>query len=128
MLGSVVRIGPNELTFNTAQALKDIYRSRQGHTNFPKDPVHAGAVQPVGAKGTVTFQYEPSDASHARQKRVLAHAFSVRALNEQEAIIVMHVQKLIGHLHRLNEEDKDFDISNWISFVTFDLTGDLAFK
>ena len=85
-------------------------------------------MQPIGSKGVVTFQYEPNDASHARQKRVLAHAFSVKALSEQESIVEMHVQKLVHNLKRLGRENKEFDICNWFSFVTFDLTGDLAFK
>jgi len=126
--GSVVRIGPNELTFNKAEAWKDIYGHRQGHTNFPKDPVHAGPVTPVGAKNTPTLQYEPSDASHARQKRVLSHAFSMKALLEQEDIVVIHILKLIENMKRLSATNEDIDICDWFSFVTFDLTGDLAFK
>lgn len=126
--GPVVRIGPNELTFNRAQAWKDIYGHRQGHAHFAKDPVHAGPVTPVGVKGTPTLQYEPNEASHARQKRVLSHAFSMKALLEQEDIVVMHIKKLVDNLRRMSANDEVIDICDWFSFVTFDLTGDLAFK
>ena len=81
-----------------------------------------------GAKNTVTLQYEPDDMSHARQKRVLAHAFSMKALLEQEDIVTLHIKKLVANLQRLSEEGRDVDICDWFSFVMFDLTGDLAFK
>src|SRR5687767_10382339 len=36
--GDVVRIAPDELSFNNSNAWKDIYGHRQGHAPMPKDP------------------------------------------------------------------------------------------
>ena len=36
--------------------------------------------------------------THTRQRRLLAHAFSERALREQESILTMHVNKLLEQL------------------------------
>jgi hypothetical protein len=46
--GPVFRLGPNELTFSTANATQDIYGFRQGHQNMKKSPLHTGPVK-VGA-------------------------------------------------------------------------------
>ncbi|KAE8853633.1 hypothetical protein HRS9122_00625 [Pyrenophora teres f. teres] len=39
--GPVVRVMPNELSFNTARAWDDIYGHRVGLANMDKDPIHA---------------------------------------------------------------------------------------
>jgi hypothetical protein len=36
--GDVIRLGPNELSFSTEQAWKDIYMYRPGHKETKKDP------------------------------------------------------------------------------------------
>jgi cytochrome P450 len=123
--GSVVRISPNELAFNSAQAWEDIYGHRNGHLNMAKDPMHAGAVKSI--RGVVSLQYEPSDASHARQRRALAYSFSSKALSEQESIIQSYCTKLVGNLNRLMKEEKKLNLCDWFNFTTFDIIGDLAF-
>lgn len=124
--GPVVRVSPSELEFNTAGAWEDIYGLHTKQPNMPKDPVHAGAVQAVG--GVVTMQYEPSDASHGRQRRALAHAFSIKALAEQEQLVAFHCMKLVHAVARFSQDDHDFDLSDWFNYLTFDITGDLTFK
>ena len=42
--GPVVRLSPNELSFNSVQAWEDIYGHRLGRPNMAKDPIHVGAV------------------------------------------------------------------------------------
>lgn len=122
-----MRIGPNELIFNTHTAWKDIYANRQGHDNFPKDPAHGGPVRSVGPNQVVPLLVERNEASHARQRRVLAHAFSVKALAEQEEMVVLHINKLISNLKLLAKEEVPADLCNWFTFLTFDLIGDLSF-
>ena len=122
--GSVVRVSPNELHFNSVQAWEDIYGHRPGHPNFHKDPVHVGSVEPVVGVSTLTMS---DDANHARQRRALAHSFSQKALVDQEDIIHDYVNMLINHLKRMAANNEDFNMVNWLNFTTFDIIGDLAF-
>ncbi|OQV03600.1 hypothetical protein CLAIMM_08622 [Cladophialophora immunda] len=124
--GPVVRISPNELSFNGSQAWEDIYGYRHGRLNMAKDAIHAGPVQPI--KGVVSMQYEPDESTHARQKRGLAYSFSQKALNEQEAIIASHEHKLISKVAAFSQQGQAFNLSDWYNFLTFDTIGDLAFK
>ena len=123
--GEIVRIGPDELSFITAQAWRDIYCHRQGHKGLRKDPVFY-ALPPEGVHNIVTT---PSDADHTRMRRLLAHAFSEKALREQEPLIVSYVDTLIDKLHQQihGPEGGKVDLVRWYNFTTFDIIGDLAF-
>jgi cytochrome P450 len=122
--GSVVRVSPNELAFNSAQAWEDIYGHRQGRPNMHKDPIHVGSVDPLPGASTLTMA---DDANHARQRRALAHSFSMKALTEQEDIIQGYVDSLIQNLKRMAKTNEQFNMVNWLNFTTFDIIGDLAF-
>lgn len=77
--GDVVRIEPSSLVYRSAQPWKDIYGHRR---SFVKDDKFF-IPSPNGPNILTTFD----DAGHARQRRLLSHAFSERALREQESII-----------------------------------------
>lgn len=122
--GPVVRVSPNELAFNSAQAWEDIYGHRQGRPNMHKDPIHVGSVDPLPGASTLTMS---DDSNHARQRRALAHSFSMKALMEQEPIIQGYVDVLIKNLTRMAKHEDEFNMVNWLNFTTFDIIGDLAF-
>ncbi|KAL2756079.1 hypothetical protein ACRALDRAFT_1063952 [Sodiomyces alcalophilus JCM 7366] len=115
---------PNELAFTDPQAWKDIYGHRQGHPQFHKDPIHVGSVQDLEGATTLTMS---DDANHARQRRVLSHAFSQKALLEQESIIRGYVDLLIKQLTPFAETGAPVDMCDWFNFTTFDIIGDMAF-
>jgi cytochrome P450 len=106
------------------QAWEVIYGHRNGHANFHKDPIYVGSVEPVVGVSTLTMS---DDANHARQRRALAHSFSLKALVEQEGIIQEYVDKYISNLKRRSANDEAFNMVNWLNFTTFDIIGDLAF-
>ncbi|KEF53687.1 uncharacterized protein A1O9_10087 [Exophiala aquamarina CBS 119918] len=122
--GAVVRVSPNELAFNSAQAWEDIYGHRQGRPNMHKDPIHVGSVDPLPGASTLTMA---DDENHARQRRALAHSFSTKALLEQEDIIQGYVSSFIKSLRRKADASEAFNMVNWLNFTTFDIIGDLAF-
>jgi cytochrome P450 len=72
--GEVVRTRPNELSFIGENAWKDIYMHRQGHKQMAK------AGRATGPAGEVSILNAPDDA-HARQRKLLSHAFSERAVS-----------------------------------------------
>lgn len=68
-------------------------------------------------------------ADHGRMRRLLSHAFSQQALNEQEPLIKQYFDLLIFKLreHALSPSRNAVDIRKYFDFVTFDITGDMAF-
>ncbi|MCJ1363219.1 hypothetical protein MMC16_002326 [Acarospora aff. strigata] len=123
--GDVVRIAPNELSFNGPQAWKDIYGHRPGHKSLRKDHAFYG-LPPEGVHNIVTT---PSDADHSRMRRLLAHAFSEKALREQEPLIASYIDLLVSKLRQQIQgpEAGKVDITKWYNFTTFDIIGDLSF-
>jgi cytochrome P450 len=71
--GEVVRTRPNELSFVGDNAWKDIYMYRQGHKQMQKAGIPASQNK---AHSIIVA----SDDVHARQRRLLLHAFSERAV------------------------------------------------
>ncbi|KAK5155224.1 hypothetical protein LTS14_006179 [Recurvomyces mirabilis] len=64
--------------------------------------------------------------THNRQRRLLSHAFSEKALREQESLIQMHISKLIEQLESRSPSG-NVDLVSWLNFLTFDLVGDMCF-
>ncbi|KAJ5156583.1 hypothetical protein N7492_009386 [Penicillium capsulatum] len=121
--GPVVRLSPNELAFNTPQAFRDIYGSRPGGC-FPKDRSH---YMPP-ANGVDHLVCAVSNAVHLRQRRLLAHAFSDRALREQEGLVGGYIDTLINKLREeVAKKCSVVDIKSWMNYTFFDITGDLMF-
>ncbi|KAL9097591.1 MAG: hypothetical protein Q9165_000487 [Trypethelium subeluteriae] len=115
--GEVVRVSPTELSYITTYAWNDIYGFRQGHEEFNKrrflDPDLGESILIVDRTG------------HQRMRRLISHAFSEKALREQEPLIKKYVDLLVK---RLRETDgQSTNLVAWYNFTTFDLIGDLAF-
>ena len=118
--GDVVRLQPDELSFTKSQAWTDIYASRP---QLPKSKI-AQLVHPSGARPLVTIV---RTEDHTRQRKIISHAFSDRALTEQENILQGYTDLLIKRMHDHVEAGKEVDLCAWYSFVTFDIIGDLCF-
>lgn len=121
--GSVVRVSPNELCFDDESAWKDIYSSRPGHKNFHKDPIHVGSIAAVHGASTITMA---NDADHARQRRALSHAFSTKALLEQEYIVQNYVDVFSRKMNEFAAREEPVDVTEWFAYTTFDVIGDMA--
>lgn len=78
--GDVVRTRPNELSFIGENAWKDIYMHRQDHKQMAK------AGRPTGGVPSIL---NAGDADHARQRKLLSHAFSERAVCPKNAFVVV---------------------------------------
>ncbi|KAI3321985.1 cytochrome P450 [Xylariaceae sp. AK1471] len=85
--GNVVRIAPNELSFNTIQAHRDIY-STPSRTNKPF--IKDAKFYNNGDSVRVLF-YEIDATEHAWQKKLIATGFSAAAMRNQEHIIHRYV-------------------------------------
>lgn len=65
---------------------------------------------------------------HARQRCLLSHAFSEIALREQKSIVQSYVDMLVEKLHQeVASHRETVDISRWLTYMNFDILGDLAF-
>ncbi|KAK7914065.1 Cytochrome P450 monooxygenase BOA3 [Apiospora marii] len=119
--GDVIRIAPNELSFCTPQAFKDIYG---GATKTKKLFVKSELFYDV--KDT-NLAYERDPDRHAALSKLFAPSFRPQALHDQEYLIHHHVDTFVQQLARWSRERSYVDTSKAFEWLTFDIMGELAF-
>ncbi|OCK88101.1 cytochrome P450 [Cenococcum geophilum 1.58] len=127
--GEVVRVSPNELSFIDPGAWKDIYGHRTaGKPNFQKDMKLYGPDLFAGEEGAAGI-VRADDSAHGRQRRLVSHAFSDKALKEQEPLFKQYVDLLVQKVSAIAEKDPTAKINlvDWYNFTTFDIMADLTF-
>ncbi|KAK0637910.1 Averantin hydroxylase [Lasiodiplodia hormozganensis] len=116
--GETVRLGPNTLSYTHPQAWKDIY-GQQKRTN-PKDTLY----YPPHLNGRHAVNALPSDADHARLRRVFAPAFSPAALRAQTPqILTPFADLLVRNMRKASKQD----LVTLLTCTTMDITSDLTF-
>ncbi|KAL4901846.1 hypothetical protein BDW74DRAFT_67207 [Aspergillus multicolor] len=120
--GPVVRFSHDEVSFITPDAWKDIYGSgrtpQHKHGQLPKVRHSAQSIKAIASA---------DDADHSRYRRTLAHAFSAKALADQEPLIQLYVDRLITRLRGVADSNRPDNMVKWYNLTTFDIIGDLAF-
>jgi len=117
--GTVVRVGPGELSYISAQAWSDIYGARQGKGQMPKYKVVN--IEGFGADNMINSTPE----NHSRHRKLLSHAFSDKAMRAQEPLITEYIDLLMLRLKEC--VNQTLDLTKWFNLTTFDITGDLTF-
>jgi cytochrome P450 len=125
-LGPVVRVSPSKVSINTATALKEIYGNRKAP--FQKGEFYA-TIQTAERGSSTTFTTQDEN-QHTRKRRILAHAFSEKAVQDYEKYVSNNINKW---LDRLGEGAKEKgwtegkNVATWINYLTFDILTDLAY-
>lgn len=113
--GSVVRIGPKEVSFTSPSVVKELYS--QG-TPYMKAPWYESmSVPPVGI-----FSLRDRK-EHAARRRLLSHAFSQASLNDAEPMIAALVLKLLNRVREAN--GRPVDMLQLFRRLSLDLSGQL---
>ena len=118
--GEVVRLSPDELSFIKSSAWQDIYANRP---QLPK-PEKGSVISANGVRPIATITHTPD---HTRQRRILSHAFSERALKEQQYILHDYSDLLVKRLRDQADAGVEIDISCWYNLIVFDIIADLCF-
>jgi cytochrome P450 len=119
--GPVVRYAPNELSFIDTSVWREIHG--YGANAFKKDPDFYGP----DAYGTPVGLVRADNVAHARQRKLVSHAFSDKALKEQESFLKGYVELLIAKLKDIGAKGAEADLVKWYNFTTFDIMADLTF-
>ncbi|OAP62019.1 hypothetical protein AYL99_04222 [Fonsecaea erecta] len=119
--GDVVRIGPNELSFADAKAIKFLH-GPQG-SKLPRGPYHDGSV--YGSRGTAMPNTRDWH-DHKVRRRMWDHGFTQNQLRSYEPRVIALLDVLCARLREL--DGQVVDLGCWLDYVTFDVMGDLAFS
>ncbi|KAL2679188.1 hypothetical protein Neosp_009951 [[Neocosmospora] mangrovei] len=123
---SVVRIGPNSLSFSSAEAIQSIY----GHsTNCVKGDMYAA---PAGPHASLLDVIDKE--AHARKRRYMSHALATRNLETWEHKVTDKVRRLIrqfdhicdGAASATNTDTGTLDFRKWTNLFTVEAIADIA--
>jgi hypothetical protein len=114
LTGPIVRIAPNEVSFASPNAAKDIYVVGKGF-----DKVEGYAVFPTG-NNTDIFT-EPDEAKHAIKRRIASGAYSLKTILELEGDVTNIERFLFERLDRLFGDGTECDLGAWVEYFAFDV-------
>ncbi|KAJ4422136.1 hypothetical protein N0V82_003219 [Gnomoniopsis sp. IMI 355080] len=120
--GNIIRIAPNELSFASVQAFKDIYgppsKTRQLFTK-------SGYFYDTGIQSIV---YEMDPQEHERQHRLFAASFRASAVRSQEHVVQEHIDAMIAQQRSQGRSGQvGLDLAAWMEWLAFDIIGELTF-
>ncbi|PYH43686.1 cytochrome P450 [Aspergillus saccharolyticus JOP 1030-1] len=123
--GHAVRYSPDELSFTSAQAWRDIYGHASGGRKSTEKylrfygPTFNGTPDIIRAKAH----------DHARFRRNFSHAFSDKALRAQQPLIAQYADMLVTKLQETVQKlpSAKTDMVRLYNLTTFDIMGDLTF-
>ena len=128
---SVIRTGPNALSFSDVRAIRDIY----GHNT----PCRKDDVYTVAAGSHVNLFNVVDRDEHARKRRMISHAFATRNLELWEFKVRDKVERLVDQFGRRCSEPLSaektlvefddgpmVDFRKWSNLFTIEAIADLA--
>lgn len=120
--GHVVRIAPDELSFISPAAWRDIY----GNQNIRKNSTWTGNEEKDQPFSIVSVD----EATHLKNKRALAGAFTEHAIAEHAAVLEGLVGLMIERFRNATDKANGsaiLNIGDWFNWLTFDISGTLSF-
>jgi cytochrome P450 len=122
--GDVVRIAPNELSFQSPVAYKDIYARASKEAQFLKSEV-LYSTRPSATRPNIVFSRDPQD--HRQQQNEISHAFSGKSLSEAQVVIEDYTELFVTQLlEKGGPKTEGVDVSVVYNWLTFDIIGEIA--
>ena len=116
--GQVVRIGPDDLSFTSPDAITDIYRK-----GWRKGEFYRGFNQPEPGLFSIR-----DEKVHTQRKRMFGLGLSIGHIRSMEGIIDSRYAILRQQLDRFAKSGETFDLRHYITFCIVDILGELAFS
>lgn len=117
---SIVRIGPNSLSFSSPDAIRSIY----GHAT----PCSKGDMYNLTRGGHASLLDVVDKNEHARKRRLLSNAFATRNLQHWEFKIADKVRRLLEQFDAVCGKcgEGRLDFRRWTNLFTVDAIADIA--
>ncbi|KAF7310178.1 hypothetical protein MIND_00391400 [Mycena indigotica] len=118
--GDVVRIGPNEVSIATADAVKSVLGSgglQKGQYYDVFGDESLGTASLIGLRGD----------THAARRRIWNRGMSTASLRGFESTLSSRVRGLRDRLDDFAHKETPVDVSQWLMYFTADFMGDMAF-
>ncbi|KAL6247947.1 hypothetical protein RBB50_005295 [Rhinocladiella similis] len=120
--GPIVRTSPNEVSFGTCNAAKDIFAVGKG---FHKTMFYS-VFPPKHAPDIFT---EVREWKHAQMKRYAVTPYSLAQMQKRSGPIESMIMLLMEHLSKYGDDSKRVcNLGNLLHYFAFDVLGEVAFS
>ncbi|KIP08448.1 hypothetical protein PHLGIDRAFT_23489 [Phlebiopsis gigantea 11061_1 CR5-6] len=119
--GDVVRVGPNELSFNRVDALQPIYAMK----SMPKGPCTTDYNSRVHEDGSRPLDSLQDFSVHAARRKPWTKAMSPVNSKNFDPIIVQKARELMEELAK--HQGQPVNIAHWMMLYGYDFMGHLVF-
>ena len=123
-----MRVGPNRLSYNTVDALQDIYGDHKANVK------KAGFVEALALLhgGDRNVQTINDQALYGPRRRLISHAFSEEALRSGEDYILHRIRLWCDTISSKAEAagggwTEKIEMQDWATVLTVDILGELCF-
>lgn len=125
--GNVFRYGPNFLIIQTPEALQELYLNAASRPVRKADNYYMNYT-----RGKVSTAFMIDKKEHVNKRKVLANAFSERALKGQEPIMVEQIDKWLAMLGEGSSPankgwSSSKNMATYANYLTLDVLGSLCF-
>lgn len=122
LLGAIVRIAPNELSFSSPYAAREVLAAGKG---FHKTDFY-GVFPPADNPDIFT---ETNEHAHGLKKRYASNAYSMAAMQGLSEYIE-DTQKLLKTKldQKCNSAEQTANLGDWLHYFAFDVLGEIAFS
>jgi hypothetical protein len=124
-LGSIVRFGPNRVSFNSVEAMRSIYAVQ---SNTQKSKLYTAYSHFFKVPSTVTTI---NKEAHAFKRRINVGALTPTAIKKLESSIYKNCNVFLNMLVDEKGSDgwsKGRNMTNLIAYLVSDIMGDVAFS
>ncbi|KAK7751934.1 hypothetical protein SLS62_006077 [Diatrype stigma] len=121
--GSVVRFGPNDLSYTDSQAWKDICTTPKGRRENGKDALFHGPAN----SGAPQMIIDNDPEHHNLVRRQFAPAFSEKSLKAQEPLLQKYANLLVARGREAAVTATVVNMTKLFNFTTFDSMADMTF-
>jgi cytochrome P450 len=122
--GDVVRYAPWRLSFNTVEAVRDIYEDRKANL------VKTGFIDiPNALYGRGSLHSMIDREAHASLRRLISYALSDHALKDSEEFAVSRIRVFCDYIgdSQSGGWTKGQNMTDWANMLTVDILGELSF-
>jgi cytochrome P450 len=120
--GSVVRIGPNEVSICDASMLQPVF----GGKPWQKGTAYSFTASGGASTSETALSSIRDHEEHKSRRKIWDRAFSIASLKNYQPFIALRVQQLCNQFDRIAERREVVDLQEWIHYLVFDIMTDLA--
>ncbi|KAK3394933.1 cytochrome P450-like protein [Podospora didyma] len=124
--GSVVRLGPNVLSFSDPEALKTIYGLNKG---FIKSEFYVVQQSVVKGHSLASLFSTTDNDFHMQFRRCVNSAFAMSALVQYEPFVDNTTKLFLKQTERFYiDTPEPCDFTRWLQFYAFDVIGEITYS